>query len=271
MRKAMLIDTTRCIGCRGCQVACKSWNDLRAQRTGFSETGTNPTRLDATTFTRVLFSEVAAGDGLRWAFVKRQCMHCEEPACAAACPVGALLKLESGPVVYRDDRCIGCRYCMLACPFQVPKFEWAARVPYIRKCTFCADRQALGKPPACAATCPTGALLFGDRAALVAEGHRRIQTRPGRYHPELYGERTGGGTSMLYLTAFSLEQLGVVAAGFRTDLGDVPGGRRGEAWMSGVPWVAATVASLSLGLYRLNRRRAEVEEREGRGAKEIEP
>ena len=264
MRKAMLIDTTRCIGCRGCQVACKSWNELGAQRSAFSETGTNPRRLDANNFTRVLFREVRADDGLRFSFVKRQCMHCEEPACAAACPVGALVKLATGPVVYRDDRCIGCRYCMLACPFEVPKFQWDARVPYVRKCTFCADRQTLGKPPACAATCPTGALLFGDRDALVAEAHRRIDEHPGRYHREVYGERTGGGTSMLYLTAVSFEQLGLVSAGFRQDLGDVPVARRSEAWMSGVPWVAASVAGLSLGLYHLNRRRAEVQAREGK-------
>ncbi len=264
MTAAMLIDTTRCIGCRGCQVACKSWNELGAGTSAFSESGTNPRHLDARTFTRVLFQEVTAPGGeTRWTFVKRQCMHCVDPACAAACPVGALTKLASGPVVYRDDRCIGCRYCMLACPFQVPKFEWAARVPFVRTCTFCADRQALGKAPACAATCPTGALRFGDRAALVAEAHRRIDGAPGRYQRTVYGETTGGGTSMLYLTALSFDDLGLARLGFRTDLGDLPHGRRSREWMSGVPWIAAGVGGLSLCLHRLNQRKADVRRREG--------
>ncbi len=269
MTRAMLIDTTRCIGCRGCQVACKAWNELGATRTALTDSGTNPRHLDANTFTRVLFAEVSTADGgVRWSFVKRQCMHCAEPACAAACPVGALVKLTDGPVVYRDDRCIGCRYCMLACPFQVPKFQWSARVPYVRKCTFCADRLALGRKPACVETCPTEALLFGERNELLAEAHRRIGASPGKYQPTVYGEKTGGGTSMLYLSALPFEQLGLDRQGFRTDLGDVSPARRGEAWVARVPWVAVSVGALSLGLFHLNQRRAEVDEREGRSGKE---
>lgn len=266
MAKAMLIDTTRCIGCRGCQVACKAWNELPAGRSALTETGTNPSHLDANNFTRVLFQEVSTPQReVRFSFVKRQCMHCREPACVAACPVGALAKLAEGPVVYRDDRCIGCRYCMMACPFQVPKFQWDARVPYVRKCTFCADRLALGLKPACAETCPTEALLFGDRDELVAEAHRRIDGSPGQYQPAVYGERTGGGTSMLYLSALPFEQLGLDRQGFRTDLGDVSPARRAEAWMSRVPWVAGAVGALSIALYRLNQRKADVERREGEG------
>jgi formate dehydrogenase iron-sulfur subunit len=265
MTAAMLIDTTRCIGCRACQVACKAWNELPAGAASFSESGTSPRHLDARNFTRVLFQEVSTpGGGPGWTFVKRQCMHCVDPACAAACPVGALVKLAGGPVVYRDDRCIGCRYCMLACPFQIPKFQWEARVPYVRKCTFCADRQAAGKKPACAATCPSGALTFGERAELVAEAHRRIDAAPRRYARTVYGEKTGGGTSMLYLTALTFDQLGLAQHGFRTDLGDEPHGRRSKEWMSGVPWVAASVGCLSLGLYRLNLRKAEVQKHEGK-------
>ena len=263
MPKAMLIDTTRCIGCRGCQVACKSWNDLPAERTSFSETGTNPRHLDAECFTRVLFQEGSSPRGEpRWSFVKRQCMHCLEPACAAACPVAAMVKLPDGPVVYRDDRCIGCRYCMLACPFQVPKFQWSASVPYVRKCTFCADRQQAGMKPACAATCPTEALLFGDRGHLLEEAHRRIDANPGRYFGTVYGEKTGGGTTMLYLSALPFEQLGLDHVGLRTDLGDVPYALYGREWLSKVPWVAGTVGALCLGLYHLNQRRTDVREQE---------
>jgi formate dehydrogenase iron-sulfur subunit len=269
MACAMLIDTTRCIGCRGCQVACKSWKDLPAERSTFSATGTNPLHLDAENFTRVLFEEGRTPAGApRWSFVKRQCMHCNEPACAGACPVAALVKLPEGPVVYRDDRCIGCRYCMVACPFQIPKFQWNATVPYVRKCNFCAERLALGKKPACAATCPSEALLFGDRTDLLREAHRRIETNPGHYVGSVYGEKTGGGTSMLYLTAVPFEQLGLDRKGFRTDLGEVPHAQYGQEWMAKVPWLAATVGAVSLALYRLNQRRAEVEKQDG---KEIAP
>ncbi len=264
MSQAMLIDTTRCIGCRGCQVACKAWNDLPATRTAFTATGTNPRHLDAKSFTRVLFQETSTPAGEpRGTFVKRQCMHCVEPACVSACPVGAMTKTKEGPVVYADDKCIGCRYCMVACPFQIPKFQWDAAVPYVRKCDFCADRQAAGKPPSCAATCPAGALTFGEREALVAEAHRRIAASPRHYHPTVYGEKTAGGTSMLYLTAVPFDELGLTGEGFRTDLGDLPLGKAGREWMAKVPWIAVSVGGLAAGLYRLNQRRDEVQQREG--------
>jgi formate dehydrogenase iron-sulfur subunit len=265
MSKAMLIDTTRCVGCRGCQVACKSWNELEAGTSSFSETGSNPRHLDANNFTRVLFQEVSAPDGsFRWSFVKRQCMHCLEPSCASACPVGALHKTAEGVVAYADEKCIGCRYCMVACPFQVPKYQWSSLAPFVRKCTFCADRQAAGKSPSCVSTCPTGTLRFGERQELLTEAHRRIDAEPGRYHPEVYGERTVGGTGVLYLTAVSFAQMGLEEEGFRTDLGEYPFGHRGKEWMSGVPWVAAAAGGLSLGLYYLNQRRAKVEQQEGK-------
>jgi formate dehydrogenase iron-sulfur subunit len=266
MSKAMLIDTTRCIGCRGCQVACKSWNALRAAPGGFDGAGaTSPLHLDAETFTRVVFREVPAGDGgVKAVYVKRQCMHCVDPACAAACPVGALRKSEDGPVTYDDGKCIGCRYCMVACPYNVPKFQWDARAPYIRKCTFCADRQALGKKPSCVQTCPAQAITFGDRGELLGEAHARIAARPDRYAREVYGERTGGGTSVLYLTAVPIEKLELAHDGFRSDLGDVPQGKATRDWMGNVPLVALTVGGLALGLYHLNQRRDDVTQQDGK-------
>ena len=260
MSKAMLIDTTRCIGCRGCQTACKSWNNLPAATTAtFSETWSNPRFLSSNDFTRIIFREGDNPQGeVAWHFVKRQCMHCNDPACVSACPVAALIKLDSGPVVYDDSRCIGCRYCMMACPFQIPKFQWEAAVPYIRKCTFCADRQAAGLQPACSTTCPTGALLFGDREALVAEGWKRIRLHPERYHRDLYGEKIAGGTAKLYLTGLSFEALGLDHRGFRTDLSQTPQGVHGREWMAKVPFVALAMGGLTLGLYTLNKRRAEV-------------
>jgi formate dehydrogenase iron-sulfur subunit len=265
MSKAILIDTTRCIGCRACQVACKSWHDLKGERAEFSPTLSNPRYLSANQYTRVIFREMADDTGqVRWHFVKRQCMHCNDPACASACPVKALIKLPDGPVVYDDGKCIGCRYCMMACPFQIPKFEWSSAVPLVRKCTFCAERQAIGLAPSCATTCPTQALTFGERALLLKEAHRRIGAHPGKYYPEIYGEKTGGGTAQLYLTAVSLTELGLQERGFRPDLGDVPQGIYGREWMSKVPWVAMAVGGLCVGLHYFNKRRAEVSTRESR-------
>jgi formate dehydrogenase iron-sulfur subunit len=262
MSKAMLIDTTRCIGCRACQVACKSWHDRTGEPTVFSETWSNPRFLSSQLYTRMIFREVARPDGkLDWYFVKRQCMHCLDPACASVCPVGALVKMKDGAVLYNDDRCIGCRYCMMACPFQVPKFEWHSAVPLVRKCDFCADRQALGLAPACATTCPTGTVLYGERSELLQEAHRRVGANPGKYYPEVYGEKIVGGTSWLYLTAVSFDELGLW--GFRTDLGNVPYGIYGREWMSKVPWVALGVGGLAVGLHYLHQRRAEVKAREG--------
>jgi formate dehydrogenase iron-sulfur subunit len=259
MSKAVLIDTTRCIGCRACQVACKSWHDLAGKSTTFSETWSNPRFMDSKNYTRVIFREIPQGNDLHWHFVKRQCLHCLDPACESVCPVGALTKLKEGPVVYDDEKCIGCRYCMMACPFQVPKFQWESAVPLIRKCDFCADRLAQGLATACTTTCPTGTLLFGERADLLKEAHRRIGTHPGKYFPQVYGENTVGGTSWLYITPVSFEELGLNHRGFRTDLGTVPYGLYGRDWMSKVPWVGLAVGGLAVGLHYINKRRAAVE------------
>jgi formate dehydrogenase iron-sulfur subunit len=267
MSKAMLIDTTRCIGCRGCQVACKSWNDLEAAPSGFSPTGTNPQHLDANTYTRVLFRDLVLADGrLKSVYVKRQCMHCAEPACASSCPVGALQKTKAGPVTYDESKCIGCRYCMVACPFNVPKFQWAQSSPCIRKCTFCEDRQAVGQAPACVTTCPSEAISFGDRDELLREAHRRIDANPGKYVSSVYGETTGGGTSVLYLTALPIEALGLEKEGFPTNLGEVAQARASRRWVGNVPALALAVGGVALGLYHYNQRRAEIEDKEGTGS-----
>ena len=259
MSKAILIDTTKCIGCRACQVACKSWNDLKGGKAAFSDTWSNPRFLSSNQYNRIIFREISRPEGqVEWHFISRRCMHCNDPACASACPVGALVKMPEGPVIYDDSKCIGCRYCMMACPFQIPKFQWESAVPLIRKCTFCADRQAIGLAPSCVTTCPTGTLQFGERRALLQEAHRRIGAAPKRYYPQVYGEKIAGGTSNLYLTAVSFEELGLTHQGFRTDLGDVPQGLYGREWMSKVPFVGMAVGALAVGLHYLHQRRAEV-------------
>jgi formate dehydrogenase iron-sulfur subunit len=136
----MLIDETRCTGCRACQVACKQWNDLPGEQTTNHGSYQNPSNLSAKTWSLIEFHEIEEGNAVGFYFIKRACMHCQHPACVSVCPVGALTKTANGPVVYDDTKCIGCRYCMAACPFGVPTFQWDTGLlgqPVVRKCTFC--------------------------------------------------------------------------------------------------------------------------------------
>ncbi|MCL4395982.1 MAG: 4Fe-4S dicluster domain-containing protein [Chloroflexi bacterium] len=213
---AMLIDETRCTGCRACQVACKQWNDLPAEVTHNRGTYTNPPALSAKTWSLIEFKEIESAGKVGFYFLKHACMHCEHPACASVCPVGALHKLPEGPVVYADWKCIGCRYCMSACPFGIPTFDWGKGLieqPLVRKCNFCIDRVSNGLTPACAKTCPSKAITFGERDQLLATGKARIRQNPERYVNRIYGETEAGGTSILYLSSVSFDQLGLPRLG----------------------------------------------------------
>lgn len=203
--KGMLTDLTKCIGCGWCSDACREWNDLSG---GSKCPDGQPAGLSADDWTIAECQEVACEGGQRRIFIKRQCMHCLDPACVSACPVGALQKLDEGPVTYDASRCIGCRYCMVACPFGMPKFDWDVSLPVICKCTFCVDRQQEGMIPACAEACPTGALTFGDRDELIAEAEARIQAEPEKYVDHIYGQDEIGGTSWMYLSPVPFEELG---------------------------------------------------------------
>jgi len=203
--KGMLVDLTRCVGCGWCQKACQEWNHLSGE-TDCPEG--ELADLTADTWTAAQYHQFEVDGRPYRVFVKRQCMHCLDPACVSACPVGALQKTEGGPVVYDASRCIGCRYCMVACPFGIPKFQWGEALPTICKCTFCADRQEQGLEPACSSACPTGALTFGDRQALIAEAEARILEAPDTYVSHIYGQEEVGGTSWLYLSPVPFEELG---------------------------------------------------------------
>ena len=249
MPKATLYDANKCIGCRGCQVACKAWNDLPAEATTNRGTHENPPQLSARTWTKIRFTEVEDDGEFRWVFTKVQCMHCEYPACAEACLVGALQKTADGPVVYDDRKCIGCRYCMVACPFGVPTFEWDKPLPWVRKCTSCVDRLSEGLEPACVKTCPTGALKFGEREELITEARERIAATPDKYVDHIYGEKEVGGTCRLYLSPVPFEKLG-----FPT-LGSEPVTVNVERAMGAVPPVLIGVAAAMAGIYWLIQRR----------------
>lgn len=208
MAKSVLVDLTRCIGCRGCQVACKEWNERKARKTTFKGDFTNPAKLNSDTYTNIRFVETMANDTVGWSFIKNQCMHCKEPACASACPVGALTKSPQGPVSYDFDKCIGCRYCMVACPFSIPKYEWELTSPAVQKCTFCEERISDNMLPACVKTCPTGAMYFDDYDKIVAEAKARLGKEPKKYVNHIYGLDEAGGTTWLYLSDMPFNPLG---------------------------------------------------------------
>ncbi len=254
---AMLVDTTRCIGCRGCEAACSEANGLPApeqpgdDRVFDVRRDTSPEH-----FTVVNRYRASLGAPQNVRFIKTQCMHCLEPACASACPARALEKTAAGPVVYHGERCLGCRYCMVACPFDGPKFEYSKAVPYIRKCSFCAERQAKGLQPACAEVCPSGALTFGRRAALLEEARTRIYQNPTRYVHHVYGEQEAGGTSWLYLSDTPFERLGMKAG-----LSSTPYPALTKTALSAVPVVMTLWPPLLMGLYTFTHRA------DGEGAK----
>lgn len=258
MSKAVLVDLNRCMGCRACQVACKAWNDNPGEITLCLGCYDNPPYLSGDTWSLIKFAEAEDADGkLHWVFSKWQCMHCEHPACVSACPVSALYKTESGAVVYDEKKCIGCRYCMMACPFQVPRVTWDDVLPKIRKCTLCADRTANDYEPACVKACPTDALVYGDRDALLTEAHRRIQDNPGKYIDHIFGEHEVGGTSWLYLSAIPFAELGF------PDVGEESATELSDAVAAyGTPSMLIGVGALLGGLYWYTKRRAENEKKE---------
>lgn len=201
----MLYDSTLCIGCQACVVACREANGLPPER---DELGMYDTPIDLSGSTKNIIK--LCQDGGNTAFMKMQCMHCVDPACVSACMFGALHKAEGGVVAYDADMCIGCRYCQVACPFLVPKFEWDKSAPKIVKCEMCRHRE---KGPACCEVCPRAAVVYGKRSDLLAEAHRRLAESPDRYYPKVYGETDGGGTQVLYLSAVPFEMLGLPTLG----------------------------------------------------------
>lgn len=200
--KAILYDSTRCVGCQSCEFSCAEANNL-PEPTDYPEAG-KIRKTDETRRTVVNAYETSKGE----VYVKRQCMHCNEPACAAACLTQAMHKTSEGPVIWREDKCMGCRYCMVSCPFDVPKFEYHSANPEITKCTMCAERQQNGQIPSCVENCPAEALVFGTRRELLAEARKRIVENPELYYDHIYGETEAGGTSFLYLSPVPFEEIG---------------------------------------------------------------
>jgi Fe-S-cluster-containing dehydrogenase component len=240
----VLVDTTRCVGCRMCEFGCANANGEAngLEKPSFDEPLTPERRTNEKRWTAVQAHEV----GGRRITVKRQCMHCLQPACTSACLTKAMYKTADGPVTWQASKCMGCRYCMLSCPFDVPKFEYHSAVPRIQKCQLCASRVSAGEQPACVASCQFGALTFGRRENLLDEARRRIYTEEGRYVRHIYGEHEAGGTAWLYLSAVPFEQLG-----FRTNLSEEGYPTMNKEFLYAVPQVDILAPLLLLGLSRV--------------------
>ncbi len=245
----ILIDTTRCVGCHNCEVVCAEVNGL--PEPDLSDKALQQERLlTEDQWTVVNGHETSKGE----IFAKRQCMHCVQPACAAACVTRAMQKTEKGPVVWRAPQCMGCRFCMVSCPFDVPKFEYDSPVPRIRKCQMCHERLADGEVPACVENCPAEALTFGPRSELIQEARRRIASDPDGYYPAIYGEQEVGGTSVLYLASVPFEELGLP-----THLGDRPFPELTKSFLYSVPAVEIVLPALLLGISRSMTRAKDVD------------
>lgn len=246
-RMGVLVDLTRCVGCRRCEWACSDANgNPHAGLDACDDTSVFADRRapTATEFCIVNRLEPPEGTDAK-VFPKVQCMHCEYPPCVSACLVGAMQKDPTGPVTYDASKCIGCRYCMMACPFERLAYEYESRfTPRVRKCELCKHRTKDGLVPACVEICPVEALQYGRREDLLRIAHERIATRPDVYVDHVYGEREAGGTSWLYLSATPFEQ--IASLGFPA-LGHRSPAHRTESIQHGVfKWGAAPVVLAAL-------------------------
>ncbi len=241
---AILTDVTRCIGCEECVAACRRTHDTGVDAP-YRWQG-QPSQLSSTRWTTL----AQLDDG---GFARVQCRHCLDPSCAAACPVGALTKTPEGAVAYDATICMGCRYCMIACPFQVPKYEWDSPLPRVRKCVLCHELIMAGTltQPACTGACPVEATVFGSRQELLAEARRRIAASPGRYVDHIWGEHEIGGTAVLTIAGARLE-----GAAWPASLDDQPRPWLARRVLHTVPMTFVGVAATMYGLqWTLDRRR----------------
>jgi Fe-S-cluster-containing dehydrogenase component len=240
---AILTDVTLCIGCEECVAACKKTNETGEDDVPWKWQG-GAEELSSTRWTTIARTQGR--------YVRVHCRHCLDPACAAACPVGALYTTDSGAVAYDADICMGCRYCMVACPFRMTRYEWDSPMPRVRKCILCHDRSVEGRleQPACTAACPTKATIYGEREALLAEARRRIEASPDKYVNHIWGEHEVGGTSVFYISDVEL-----TAAGWPEDLPGHAVPELATTVLNTVPATFLTVGAGMAGIHWVIRRR----------------
>ncbi len=260
--RGVLFDATRCIGCRKCEAGCNTVNKLPAPAKPFTDLAVldRERRTDEKTYTVVNKYQGENGPVFR----KTQCNHCMEPACASVCFVRAFTKNPDGSVTYDASVCVGCRYCMVACPFNIPAYEYDDPLtPRVMKCTMCHDQIAKGEinAPGCVSACPKEALTYGRREDLIEIARERIRNHPGRYVQHIYGEKEMGGTNWLYISGESFSTLGM-----REDLGGKSVPEISAGPLSVVPMVAALWPALLGGVWAMNRRKEKVAEEERKAA-----
>ena len=241
----MLVDVTRCTGCNQCVEACANVNQSGAWNFQVQQ---SPDRLSANHWSSIVESPEGG-------YVRKFCRHCLEPACVSVCPVGAMYRTPEGVVLYDSQKCMGCRYCMMACPFGIPRYEWDSAAPLIKKCTLCYDRLAQGQVPACVEACPEQVLTFGERSVLLELANQRIKQSPQRYLPKIYGEHEVGGTAVMYISHVSLDFLG-----YQGDPGESPMPDLTWEWLGKVPPITFGVAGLMTGLLWIIGRRIQAQE-----------
>ena len=248
---AILHDITLCEGCQECEVVCAETNHLPPPADDDYPDASIRRELTPDRFTVINAVETRVGE----VYTKQQCMHCAQPACASACLTKAMEKHVEGPVTWDGDKCMGCRFCMLSCPFGVPKFEYDSNNPRISKCQMCFDRLKTGEIPACVENCPAEALIFGKRSDVLREARRRIQDNPGTYVDHIYGEHEAGGTSWLYLSPVPFEELG-----FNTKVETSPYPELTKGFLYSVPSVFVLWPALLLGIHEATAPRDQEEE-----------
>lgn len=247
--QGILYDSYRCLGCRACERVCAKEHNLPEPT---DELKAGVLRNTNENQRSVINNHITSKGEV---FVKKQCMHCNEPACAAACLTQAMYKTKEGPVVWRGDKCMGCRYCMVSCPFEIPKFEYHSANPKIQKCDMCFDRIKAGKIPACAEACPGDALTFGTRRELIEEARKRIFENPKDYGNAVYGEHVAGGTGYLYISPAPFSELG-----FNPKLQNSSYPELSKGFLYTVPSVFVLVPPLLLGLHEATKRKNSNEE-----------
>ncbi|HTZ17367.1 MAG TPA: 4Fe-4S dicluster domain-containing protein [Dissulfurispiraceae bacterium] len=249
----MLTDFTACVGCRSCEDACNKANGMPAPEKPFTDESVfSESRWPSAEALTVVNRFANSKDPSKPFYRKVQCNHCLEPACASACPIHAYTKTPQGAVIYNENLCFGCRYCVVACPFNIPGYSYeSALEPKIVKCTMCYGRVSKGLIPACADACPAGAITFGRREDLLKLARKRIANDPEKYIDHIYGEREVGGTSWLYISAVPFEQLG-----FPVNLPQKPLLELTEGYLSAVPVIFTTFPAIFGLVYGAMKQRA---------------